>query len=41
MAEGAGYALIVDGVLAAESEPLDRLPADAEISDIQGAHGFG
>jgi len=40
MDEGAGYVLLVDGVLAAEDEPLDRMPSDEEIHDILRAHGF-
>ncbi|WP_139216366.1 MULTISPECIES: hypothetical protein [unclassified Streptomyces] len=29
--EGSGYLLIVDGVLADEAEPLNRIPTDTEI----------
>lgn len=40
MDEGTGYLLSVDGVLAAENEPLDHKPTDEEIRDILRAHGF-
>lgn len=40
MDEGVGYVLVVDGVLAAENEPLDHMPSDEEIRDILRAHGF-
>lgn len=38
--EGTVYILSVDGVIAADSEPLDHMPSDAEIDDILRAHGF-
>ncbi|GAB2731245.1 hypothetical protein [Nocardioides pakistanensis] len=40
MDEGTGYVLSVDGFLAAENEPLDHMPSDAEIRAILRAHGF-
>ena len=40
MDDGTGYVLSVDGVLAAENEPLDHMPGDEEILDILRAHGF-
>lgn len=41
MDEGAGYVVMIDGVLIAENEPLDHLPDDEEIRDILSTHGFG
>jgi hypothetical protein len=40
MDEGTGYVLVVDGVLAADNEPLEQMPTDEEIRDILRAHGF-
>lgn len=40
MDEGTGYVLAVDGVLAAENEPLDHMPTDEEIHDMLRAHRF-
>jgi len=40
MDEGVGYMLMVDGVLAADHEPLDQMPSDEQIRDILRAHGF-
>jgi hypothetical protein len=38
--EGAGYVLLVDGVLAADQEPMGRMPTDEEIRDILRTHGI-
>jgi len=40
MDEGTGYVLLVDGVLAADQEPLGTIPTDEEIREILRAHGF-
>ncbi|OIK25484.1 hypothetical protein [Streptomyces malaysiense] len=32
--EGTGFLLIIDGVLADEAEPLDRIPSDEEIRTL-------
>lgn len=40
MDEGIGYVLLVDGVLAADNEPLGQMPSDEEIREILRAHGF-
>jgi len=40
MDEGVGYTLMVDGVLVAENEPLNHMPADDEILKILSTHGF-
>lgn len=32
--------LAVDGVLAADNEPLEQMPTDEEIRGILRAHGF-
>lgn len=38
--EGTGFLLIVDGVLADEAEPLDRIPSDEEIWTLIRARGL-
>lgn len=40
MDEGSGYVLLVDGVLAADTEPLTEVPTDDEIRDILRRHGL-
>lgn len=40
MDEGIGYVLLVDGVLVAESEPLEQMPTEEEIRGILRGHGF-
>jgi hypothetical protein len=38
--EGTAFLLLIDGVLAADHEPLEHMPTDEEIRDLLRAHGL-
>lgn len=38
--DGAGYLLVIDGVLAADAEPLSQIPSDEELHDFLRARGL-